>query len=57
MLSDSRACALIVSAPLLQQFTPLTAEMHRLKHVIVCARKKLPVTHPWTHCWLMQKPR
>ena len=35
MLSDSRACALIVSAPLLQQFTPLTAEMHRLKHVIV----------------------
>jgi benzoate-CoA ligase len=35
MLRDSRACALIVSAPLLPTFTPLLDKMPRLKHVIV----------------------
>jgi benzoate-CoA ligase len=35
MLRDSRACALIVSAPLLPIFTPLLDQMPRLKHVIV----------------------
>jgi benzoate-CoA ligase len=35
MLRDSRACVLIVSAPLLPLFTPLLGEMPRLKHVIV----------------------
>ena len=35
MLRDSRACVLIVSAPLLSLFAPLLGEMPRLKHVIV----------------------
>ncbi|MDB6160566.1 MAG: 4-hydroxybenzoate--CoA ligase [Gammaproteobacteria bacterium] len=35
MLRDSRACVLIVSAPLLPLFAPLLGEMPRLKHVIV----------------------
>lgn len=35
MLRDSRACALIVSAPLLATFAPLLDQMPRLKHVIV----------------------
>jgi len=35
MLRDSRACALIVSAPLLPLFAPSIKEMPHLKHVIV----------------------
>jgi benzoate-CoA ligase len=35
MLRDSRACALIVSAPLLPQFAPLLERLPRLKHIIV----------------------
>jgi benzoate-CoA ligase len=35
MVRDSRACVLIVSAPLLPLFAPLLGEMPRLKHVIV----------------------
>src|SRR5207302_3943215 len=36
MLRDSRAHALIVSAPLLPAFTPLLGRMPHLRHVIVC---------------------
>src|SRR5437773_6728386 len=36
MLRDSRAHALIVSAPLLGIFAPLLARLPHLKHVIVC---------------------
>ena len=36
MLRDSRARALIVSAPLLQAFAPLLGRLPHLKHVIVC---------------------
>jgi len=36
MLRDSRAHALIVSAPLLPAFTPLLRRMPQLRHVIVC---------------------
>jgi benzoate-CoA ligase len=35
ILQDSRACGLIVSAPLLAQFEPLLAQSPTLKHVIV----------------------
>ena len=35
MLRDSRACALVVSAPLLPLFAPIINEMPHLKHVIV----------------------
>jgi benzoate-CoA ligase len=35
ILSDSRACALIVSAPLLPLFEPLFDELTQLKHVVV----------------------
>jgi benzoate-CoA ligase len=36
MLRDSRAHALIVSAPLLPVFAPLLGKLPQLKHVIVC---------------------
>jgi benzoate-CoA ligase len=35
MLRDSRACALVVSAPLLSVFDPLLEQLPHLKHVIV----------------------
>ena len=39
MLRDSRACALIVSAPLLPAFVPLLGRLPDLKHVIVSGGK------------------
>src|SRR5947208_3213399 len=48
MLRDSRAHALIVSAPLLPAFTPLLGRMPHLRHVIVCgaADEKATAGHP-----------